>query len=173
MFKNILNLQNHSSLIHHYFRNANRNTPGFPTNQVTMSWSTRKPGRTPSLQHAKQSLSKQTKTNQIKGNRETAAILWFWKHTWWVCQRAPCWPSHPSACLLLGTPVLILQSATGRAVWEHTADDKTSLPNGETQHQLLLPGTAGPLLPFSAALPRNALHLHLGTQTIHQQESAK
>lgn len=77
MFKNILNLQNHGRLIYHYLRNENKNTPGFPTNRVTISWSTRSEVR---LLHfsMQQSLRKQTEINQINGNRETAALLWFW-----------------------------------------------------------------------------------------------
>lgn len=79
MFKNILNLQNHRSLIYHYLRNVIRNTPGFPTKQVTMSWCTRSQVRLLHFSLQQLSLRKQSKTNQIKGNRETAALLWFWK----------------------------------------------------------------------------------------------
>lgn len=72
MFKNILNLQNHSSLIYHYLRNVNRNTPVFPTKQATMSWCTRSEVRLLHFSLQQLSLRKQSKRKQIRGNRETA-----------------------------------------------------------------------------------------------------
>lgn len=164
MFKNILNLQNHSSLIYHYLRNVNRNTLWFPTNQVTMSWSTRSQVRLLHFSMQQQSLRKQTKTNQMNSKRNCCpSLILEAAHTWWMCQRALCWLSHPLAWLLFWMPLLIPQS-TMLMTRHHFQMEST-------QHQLPSPGTAGPLLPSPAALPtRNAFDLHLGTHTIHQQE---
>lgn len=170
MFKNILSQQNHNSLIYHHLRNVHPWVSNKSSDHVLIY---KKPGKTPSLQRAT-AVSEETEQNQPNKRQQRNSchsLTVEAAHTWWTCQWAPCWPSHPSAQLLFGTPLGIPQIATGRAVWEHTAHDETSLPTGSTQHQLPSPSTAGPLLPFSASLPeRNAFSLHLGVQTIHQQE---
>lgn len=133
----------------------------------------KKRGKTSSLQPATAVFkeTEQKKTNKRQQRNCCPSLILQAAHTSWVCQGAPCWLSHPWGQLLFGMPLLIPQSARGRAVWEHAAPDRTSLPTGEHQHQLPSPSTAGPLLPLSAALPRrNAFSLHLGIQTIPRQE---
>lgn len=133
----------------------------------------KKRGKTSSLQPATAVFkeTEQKKTN--KRQQRNCALLWFCKlHILHECAREhhADFPTH-QVSFSLGCLCWSPQSARGRAVWEHAAPDRTSLPTGEHQHQLPSPSTAGPLLPLSAALPRrNAFSLHLGIQTIPRQE---
>lgn len=142
MFKNILNLQNHSSLIYHYLRNVNRNTPVFPTKQATMSWCTRSEVRLLHLSLQQLSLRKQQKkTNKRQQRNCCPSLILQAAHTSWVCQGAPCWLSHPSGQLLFGMPLLIPpecqgQSCVGaRCSWQDvTSNRRAPAPTAFPKH---------------------------------------
>lgn len=168
MFKNILNLQNHRSLIYHYLRNVNRDTPGFPTNQATTSWSTRTQVRLLHFSVQQQPLRKQTETNQTEGNRKAAALLWFWKlHTFdeHASEHHTDFPSH-QASFSLGCLWWFPREPLTGLCGNSLLMTRHHFQLGSTQHHLPFPRTAGPLLRFSAALLKRN---HLGVQTIHWQ----
>lgn len=108
MFKNILNLQNHSSLINHYLRNTNRNPPRFSNKTADHIFIYLGLGKTPSLQQGpwwpprKQKKTKPKKPKKNKRQQKNCCCFLTLEDTsiWWVCLLSLHWLSHKTGLSL-------------------------------------------------------------------------